>query len=81
MPWHQRGIRVGKFVYRIWYVLMLGLALFFLLSTLSAAFIGFAQPTPARELIFVAAAVVALPGFGLLWLAIHRLRRPVEAPQ
>jgi hypothetical protein len=79
VPWHQRGIRVHKFVYRTYYIIFLLFGVFLLLPALMLPILLALGATVQRTIELV---LMALPGlFGILfvWVAIHRLRRPIKA--
>ena len=83
MAWHKHGLRVHKFVYRGWYVGQSLLSVFIIISALTPAVL-LAMNASASQLELILNAIAALFGslIGalLLWLAIHRLRKPVKPP-
>lgn len=83
LPWHKRGVRVHKFVYRSWYIAQLLFGGFILVSALvPAILLAFDAVASSLDLILttIAAAVTGLVGVLLSWLAIHRLRNPIKPP-
>jgi hypothetical protein len=82
-PWHKRGFRVHRLVYRGWYIGQLLLGAFALVSALAPVFLlamNTISDTLGFALTAVVAGVAASMGALLVWLAIHRLRNPVRPP-
>ena len=81
-PWHKRGLRVHKLVYRGWYIGLLLMGACIIVSALAPAILlALGAVTDTLEMILtgIAAAVMAQIGALVAWLAIHRLRKPVKA--
>jgi hypothetical protein len=81
LPWHKRGVRVHRFVYRGWYVAQLLLGGFILVSAVAPAIrLALDAIASSLEIILtaIAAAVTGLIGALLVWIAIHRLRNPIR---
>jgi len=82
-PWHRRGVRVPKVLYRTWYIAQLVVGALIVVSAITPAILlalNAVADTLGVILTAVAAVVSALVGSLLSWLAIHRLRNPVTPP-
>jgi len=81
LPWHKRGFRVHRFVYRGWYiaVLLLGAITSFAALAPAVMLAMDAVRDPLGETLTAIVSVVsAAIGALALWLAIHRLRHPIK---
>lgn len=80
LPWHQRGVRVHKVVYRAYYLAVLLYGGFLLLPALMLSLLLALGITVEPTLEATLVAVPALIGIVVVLLAIHRLSRPLKAP-